>query len=43
MFILFTLFAQKSHIWEKSVFGDIGQNVPGQSDCRIFESTVSLA
>ena len=32
----------KSHTWEKSGSWDMGQNVLGQSDCRIFKSTVSL-
>ena len=34
-------FLHKSQIWEKTVSLDMGQNAPGQSDCRIFKSTLS--
>ena len=32
----------KSHIWEKSGSWDMGQNALGQSDYRVFKSTISL-
>ena len=32
----------KSHIKENSGSWDMGQNALGQSDCRIFKSTISL-
>ena len=32
----------KSHTWEKSGSWDIGENALGQSDYRIFKSTISL-
>ena len=32
----------KFHIWEKSGFENMGQNGIGQSDCRIFKSTIYL-
>ena len=41
-FILFVVFLHKSHTWEKSGSRYIGQNLLGQSDCRIFKSPISL-
>ena len=32
----------KVHTWWKSDYWDMGQNALGQSDCRIFKSTISL-
>ena len=40
-FFEFVVFLHKSRIWEKSWSGDIGQNALSQSDCRIFESTIT--
>ena len=39
---MFAVFLHKSHIWEKSGSWDMDQNALGQSDCRIFKSTISL-
>ena len=41
-FILSTVFLHKPHVWEKSGSWDMDQNALGQSDCRIFKSTISL-
>ena len=41
-FKLIPVSLHKSRIWEKSTSWDMGQNALGQSDCRIFKSTVSL-
>ena len=35
------MFLHKSSIWEKRCFWDIGQNPLSQSDCMIFEWTIS--
>ena len=32
----------KSHIWKNSGSRDMKKNAHGQSDCRIFKSTISL-
>ena len=40
--LLLAIFLHKFHIWEKSSAWDMGQNAVGQSDCRIFKSTISL-
>ena len=39
---MFAVFLHKSHICEKSDSWDMGQNALGQSDYRIFKSTISL-
>ena len=36
------MFLHKSHIWKKSGSWDMVQNALGQSDYRIFKSTISL-
>ena len=41
-FILFAIFLHKSQIWEKSSSWDMGQSALGQSDCRIFNSNISV-
>ena len=41
-FKLLDIFLHKSHIWEKLGSRDMGWNALGQSDCRIFESDISL-
>ena len=41
-FPLFEVFVHKSYVWEKSDSWDKDQNALGQSDCRIFKSTISL-
>ena len=38
--ILFAIFQHKSHFWEKSSPWEMGKNALGQSDCRIFKSTM---
>ena len=43
MFMLITVWLDKYHIWENSGASDVGQNALGQSDCRIFKSTISLS
>ena len=35
-------FLHKFHIWENFCSWDMGQNVLRQSDCKIFQSTISL-
>ena len=40
--MLFAVLLHKFHICEKSGSWDMGQNALDQSDCRIFEMTISL-
>ena len=41
-FILFVVFLHKFHVWENFCSWDMGQNVPRQSHCKIFQSAISL-
>ena len=42
MLTLFTIFLNRSYIWEKPGSWDMGQNTVGQSDCTNFKATISL-
>ena len=42
VFKKFAVFLHKPKIWEKSSLSDMDQNALGQSDCRIFKSTIYL-
>ena len=36
------MFLQNSHIWEKSGFWDVNENVVGHSECRVTISLVQI-